>query len=472
MSAQPTFPPSLANAASPTEPARARRRLPWRWIALAVAAAILVWVWASSQRPQVQYQTQPISMGTVVASVAATGTVNAVVQVDVGSQVSGNIQSLYADFNSRVKKGQLVAQIDPSIFQAQVNQAKAALGVTQAAVANARAGLVKAQADVSSAQATVKNQQANLAHSQAAALNAQGQLNRRIPLYQQGIISAEDFATAQATFQEAVADRDAAQAQLDAGQHALTAARAAAAVAATQVRSAEASAAQSAATLAQAQLNLDHTRILAPVDGIVVNRLMNVGQTVAASFQVPAIFTIAQDLTKMQVDTNVDEADVGQVKVGQEAPFTVDAFPATTFHGVVAQVREAPTNVQNVVTYDAVVTVNNPELKLFPGMTANVRIITARAADVLRIPNAALRFTPSASPQARNRPAPPAQKPKLAPDGSATVYVLSGNNGLHPVAVKPGISDGQFTVLESGDLREGERVVVAATAPAANRNVP
>jgi HlyD family secretion protein len=243
-------------------------------------------------------------------------------------------------------------------------------------------------------------------------------------------------------------------------------------VARTQLSSAEAQVKQSAASLAQAQLDLDHTFIVAPVDGTVVSRNVDVGQTVAASLQAPTIFLIAQDLTKMQVDTNVSEADVGRVKVGQVATFTVDAYPGQIFRGRVSQIREAPINVQNVITYDVVIAVSNPDLKLFPGMTANVKILIDRHDNVLRVPNMALRFRPVEAAVAQTGG--PARRPgRRGPAGDPPLWVLGENDKPRPVAVKYGLNDGAYTEISSGDLKEGDRVIEAsfskkdANAPAA-----
>jgi len=247
-------------------------------------------------------------------------------------------------------------------------------------------------------------------------------------------------------------------AQLDAANHQVQSAQATYQLAKTQLASAQAQVAQAQASLAQSQLDLDHTKIIAPVDGTVIARQMDVGQTVAASFQAPTIFQIAQDLTKMQVDTNVDEADVGQVKMGQPARFTVDAYPGTTFQGAVTQIREAPINVQNVITYDVVVGVPNPDLKLFPGMTANVKILTNEAQDALKIPNAALRFRPA------DLPAPTsvhAAGRKQRADGT-TVWVLGQDGKPRPVNVTLGISDGLYTAVSAGDLKPGDKVITAS----------
>jgi len=214
------------------------------------------------------------------------------------------------------------------------------------------------------------------------------------------------------------------------------------------------------AALNQARINLNHTRIIAPVDGTVVSRNMDVGQTVAASFQAPTIFLIAQDLTKMQVDTNVAESDVGRLKLGQTATFAVDAYPGVTFPGRVIQIREAPINVQNVITYDAVIEANNPDLKLFPGMTANVTISTQRSEHALKVPNAALRFKPSDSLlESLVRGARPAA------GNWAVAYIAASNSKVRPVPVKVGITDGNYTEIETGELQEGQQVIVGMVSP-------
>ncbi|HYL75879.1 MAG TPA: efflux RND transporter periplasmic adaptor subunit [Bryobacteraceae bacterium] len=416
---------------------------------------------------QALYQTATIDKGTVRASISATGSCNAVVTVQVGSQVSGNIKALYADFNTKVKKGQLVAEIDPQVFQARVDQTKASLDSANASVVSARAQEAKAEADISSARAAAANQNAAISKAKAAAQDASRKLAARKSLFQQGIISKEDMDTAQSTYDQAVAEQQAAAAQLDAANHQIQAAQATSDVAKTQLSSAQSQVKQAQASLEQAQLDLDHTRIIAPVDGTVIARHMDVGQTVAASFQAPTIFEVAQDLTKMQVDTNVDEADVGQVKLNQPVKFTVDAYPGTTFPGSVTQIRQAPINVQNVITYDIVVAVSNPDLKLFPGMTANVKILTNQVDDVIKIPNAALRFKPAdVKPETTVRAAGRRQ------DAGASVWILGTDGKPQQVKVKLGITDGFFTAVESGDLKQGEQVITGSLVKNASTPAP
>jgi HlyD family secretion protein len=383
--------------------------------AAATAAGLCGWaILHGHGRPD--FRTAQVTRGAIDATISATGTCNAVVSVQVGSQVSGNIKALYADFNTKVKKGQLVALIDPEIFEARVNQAQANLDSAQASVLNYTAQIQKAAADISSAQANVQFAKQNVAKAKVAVIDSDSKLKRRLDLTNQGILSKEDQETAQATYDSNVAGQDAAQAQVRAAEDSLRAATAEQDVVKTQLSSAQAQVKQNQAALHQAMIDLEHTKILAPVDGTVVARRMDVGQTVAASFQAPTLFEIAQDLTKMQVDTNVDEADIGRVQVGHDASFTVDAYPGMNFRGKVVEIRKAPINVQNVITYDAVIAVSNPDLKLFPGMTANVKVLVDQRTSVLRVPNAALRFRPAtASTSNEQRPGGNAFRKQAAP---------------------------------------------------------
>jgi HlyD family secretion protein len=358
------------------------------------------------------YQTATITRGPITQAVTATGTLNPVVNVQVGSQVSGNIAKLFVDFNSQVKAGQVVAQIDPALFQATVTQAEGDLASVQAALELAKINATRTQdlfARKTSSQADLDQALANLHTAEANVKIKQGALDK-------------------------------------------------------------------------ARADLEHCTITSPIDGVVISRSVDVGQTVAASLQAPVIFAIANDLTKMQIDANVAEADVGVVKVDQNVDFTVDAFPMETFHGKVVQVRNAPITVQNVVTYDTVIGVSNPELKLKPGMTANVSIIVAQKEDVLQIKNAALRYRPpDAMPVATRKPGPTrARRPggggsNPQEGAQRTVYLLPSSAGRpQPRQIKTGISDGVVTEVVEG-LKEGDRVVTAqlgsataAPSPGAN----
>lgn len=442
----------------PPPPAKAARkfRLPkWTlWIALALAAFVGWRIWQSYTKSQVRFETVPLEFGSLQASVTATGNINPVVNVQVGSQVSGNIKALYADYNTKVTQGQLVALIDPQIFQAQVDQAKGAAASADAAIVTARAQVEKARSDLAGATANRDNLKSVLAKDKANAVNAQIQWQRSESLFKAGVVSQQDHDSARAAYEASQAQITADESQVMAAEHSIQSAQAQVNVALTQLNAAQAQARQAHAALAQAEINLAHTRIVAPVSGTVIARHFDVGQTVAATFQAPDIFDIAQDLTKMQVDTNVDESDVGSIRPGQAASFTVDAYPANVFHGTVTDVRKAPIVAQNVVTYDVVVAVSNPDLKLFPGMTANVTIVTERLDNVLKVPNSALRFRPSAD---------VLKKAGLAPSKPGTQLYVLRQGKLRAVPVSFGLSDGKFTALTSAaDLKAGDQVVTRA----------
>jgi HlyD family secretion protein len=428
-------------------------------IALAVGAEL----WRVHLANAIGYDTVPVERGTVQASVTASGTLNAVVDVQVGSQVSGNIKALYADYNTKVTKGQLVAEIDPKIFQTQVDQAVAAVASAHAGTLTAGAQVEKANADLLGAIANEKSVEAALAKDQASALNATNQYQRQEALSLRGIIAQSDLDLAKATMDAAQAQLAADRSQIDASKQTIQSAQAQVGVAQAQLSSARDQERQSQASLEQAKISLDRTRITAPVDGIVIARRMDVGQTVAASFAAPTIFEIAQDLTKMQLDTSVDESDIGNIAAGQPSTFTVGAYPDTTFRGQVAAVRKAPTSAQNVVTYDVVISVSNPDLKLFPGMTATARILTAKVDNSLKVPNAVLRNRPTAAMLTQlGLPA--------APSNAQQAYIVRAG-ALRAVSVTFGLSDGKYTAITSGDLQEGDQVVSRFTTAASTPTV-
>jgi HlyD family secretion protein len=411
-----------------------------------------------------QYRTATVEHGDINVSISATGTPNAVVTVQVGSQVSGSIQALYVDFNTKVTKGQLIARLDPAALQAKVDQGQATLDSARAGVAAGEAGVQKAQAGIQASNASVAAAAANVVKSRVAVQDAKVKADRRVQLAKEGVLSKEDVDTAQATYATAAADQDAIVAQQRAAEDNVKVAKAELKVAKTQLSANQAQVKQFQAALRSTQIDLDHTYIKAPVDGVVVSRKVDVGQTVAASLATPTLFEIAQDLTKMQVDTNVSEADVGRVRVGQIGTFTVDAYPGQVFKGAVTEIRKAPINLQNVITYNVVIGVSNPDLKLFPGMTANVKILVNQRPNVLKVLNAALRYHPaSETPQpavtrkGRGKGAAPAQ----------AVWTMDEDNKQQRVTVTTGETDGTYTEITSGRLKDGDRVVVAALAKAA-----
>jgi HlyD family secretion protein len=432
--------------------------------ALCAVVGLVTWLLLRS-RSGIQYRTATVEHGDINVAISATGNPNAVVTVQVGSQVSGTILALYANFNTKVTKGELIARIDPAAFQAKVDQGQANLGAARAAVANAEAGVQRAQAGIQAANASVAAAVANVVKAKVATQDAKIKAGRRVQLAEHGVLSKEDVDTAQATYDTAAADQDAIAAQQRTAEDNVKVAQADLKVANTQLAANQSQVKQFEAALRSTQLDLDHTYIKAPVDGVVVARNVDVGQTVAASLATPTLFQIAQDLTKMQVDTNVSEADVGRVRVGQPGTFTVDAYPGQVFRGVVTEIRKAPINVQNVITYDAVIGVSNPDLKLFPGMTANVKILVDQRPNVLKVLNAALRYHPA------SETAPAAASGKGARKGAApeqAVWSLDGNNKQERVVVTTGGSDGTYTEVTSGSLKDGDRVVVAALAKTAS----
>ena len=433
-----------------------------------VAATAVVGVglgtWAVLGREAgIQYRTATVEHGDINVTISATGNPNAVVTVQVGTQVSGVVVALFADFNSKVTKGQLIARIDPAPFQAKVDQAQANLDAAQASVANAQAVIQQAMAGIQAANSSLAAAQANVLKAEAVAEDDKVKVDRRVIMVKQGADAKEDLETAQTTYKSAMADHDALVAQQHASEDSVKVAQAQLNVANSLLTANQAQVKQFTAALQSTQLDLDHTKITAPVDGVVVSRNVDVGQTVAASLAAPTLFLIAQDLTKMQVDTNVSEADVGRVGVNQPATFTVDAYPGQVFTGNVTSIRKAPINVQNVITYDAVIGVANLDLKLFPGMTANVKILVNQRPNVLRVSNAALRYHPA------SETAPAAGKNvRKGAAAEKAVWILDADNKPQRVVVSTGETDGTYTEVTQGALKDGDRVIVAALAKTAS----
>jgi HlyD family secretion protein len=448
-----------------------KRRLLWIVAIVVLAGAITggyLYTQGVGARPA--FRTAAVARGPLTSAVSATGTLNAVITVQVGSQVSGQIKELHADFNSQVKKDQVIARIDPDTFEAKVNQTKAQVDAARASVLNQQALVEKTRADLENTRAAFAAARAQTAKSQVAVVDTNRTLGRNRDLRQRGLIAQADEDTAQATYDSAVAQLEASKAQEQAQVSTVRAAEAQLRVAEAMLQNAVAQVAQNEAAQRQAQVDLDHTYIRAPVDGVVVGRTVDVGQTVAASLQAPTLFTIAQDLRNMQVDTNVDEADVGRVKVGQVTSFTVDSFPGRTFTGEVVQIRKAPLVVQNVVTYDVVVSAKNPDQRLLPGMTANVRIVIDQKEGVLQVPNAALRFRPpGVEATERERPARPSGpgggggRGGGAPAGR--VWVLGPDGKPAALSLQLGIGDGTYTEVARGELKEGQLVIVGVAVP-------
>jgi HlyD family secretion protein len=428
-----------------------------KWVILTtvivVVAACAAYLFGNKEKPQ--YYTSTVQRGDISDVVEATGTINAVTTVQVGSQVSGTIAQLFADFNSQVKKGQVIARIDPRLFEGTLLQAKADLE-------NAKANLAVATA--------------TLEKSKAALAQAKQDYERTAGLTKEGVMSEQQLEVSKANYDSAVAQVNASQAS---------------------VVQADAQVKQKTAAVNVAQTNLDYTVITAPIDGTVIARSVDVGQTVAASLQAPTLFTIAQDLTKMQVYTATDESDVGMIRPGQKVSFRVDAFPKDRFEGVVDQVRMNATTVQNVVTYNTIINFANPERKLFPGMTAYVSIPVAEAFNVMKIPNGALRYRPddaqailakygmgqgqgtgvtpnggASGVQTQKKPTGDPSSDKMPSSRevkteSVTVWKLRQDGTIEPVRLRIGITDRTVTEVKEvlkGTLKEGDQLVIGSSA--------
>ena len=396
-------------------------------VAAVLAAAIGAYWWRQRPPALPRFETVAIDTGTIVSKVTATGALSALITVQVGSQVSGRLKEINVDYNSVVKKGDLIARLDPELFLANVAQNKAQLMLAEA----------------------------TLAKDKVTAFDAERTFKRQQQLRDEKLNAQQDLDTAETTM---LADK-------------------------AQLLSDQANVAQAQANLQQAELNFEYSRIHAPISGVVILKAVDVGQTVAASFQAPTLFTIAQDLTHMQVDTNIAESDVGKLRDKMKATFTVDAYPSEVFTGTVRQIRNAAVTTQNVVTYDAVIDVENPDLKLRPGMTANITAVSEVKDDVLRVPNAALRFRPTAdmlgegggahhhaSEKTGDKAGDHADKGGKAGEpelpGMRTVYVLKDGRP-HAVRIRIGVTDGNFTEALEGPLHEGEQLVTATAGGAA-----
>lgn len=414
-------------------------------IILGVVATGLA-IWRTRGRAAVDYATVSVERGTISSTVTATGTLEAVRTVQVGSQVSGSIAKLYADFNSVVRTGQVIAQIDPAMYQAQVAQARANLESARAQLAEAKARLTNAQNNIATQRAGLIGANANLAALKAQRDDAKRQFERQESLAEEGIITPRDLDTMRANFLAAEARYNQAVAQVEQAKLAQDAASSGGIEQArAQVQQTEAQVKQMEAALRVAEVNLERTTIISPIDGIVISRAVDAGQTVAAQFQTPTLFTIARDLTKMQVIANIDQADIGSISGTNQVVFTVDAFQNQTFDGTIRQIRLNPQIAQNVVTYNVVIEVENRDLKLKPGLTANLILTTAEHTNILRVPNLALRFTP-----------PDTTAPKT---NGRVIWVQGADRKPQSRTITTGITDGFFTEVVSGDLKAGEAII-------------
>jgi HlyD family secretion protein len=450
------------------------------WLGLILIAAcggFAAWQLYATKTQKINYLFWTIERGDIVSQVQMTGTLAAVTTVAVGTQVSGTVAELYADYNSEVRKNQVLAKLDPALFQTQLDQAEASVKTSQAILNNDAAAIATAKA--------------NLEKSKVDVLNSARKYKMIKELFDEGLETKDDMDSAQATLDSSKASQTAVESQITAAQAAL--------------KADQARLDQALANLKNAQVNLDHCTILSPISGTVISRSVDKGQTVAASFSTPTMFTIGEDLTQMQVITNTDEADVGKLKPGMDATFTVDAYTGETFRGTIRQVRLASTTVQNVVTYNAVISVSNPDLRLKPGMTANVKITIEKVENVLKLQNAAIRFRPELSDTEmadafkragedkfysfyRNRSQSGTQTRTQAESSGANrngntsnadrsrqsstgtsnrgkrtpVWAVGEDKLLRPVVLKLGLTDGVQTQIVEGNLKEGDKIILSA----------
>lgn len=411
---------------------------------LLVVAIVTIGAVMKGRAKDIRYITMPVRRGSITAMVQSTGTINPLTTVPVGSFVSGTVQYIFADFNTRVHAGDVLAQLDPAVYEAQLT--------------TARGNLANAEANVQNIQANIAADEANVAKLKADMDYAQVNARRIADLAKQGVISADQNDQTQSNFAAAAASLAQAQAQVNQARAQLAQAKA-------QVESA-----QGAVKLAQT--NLGYTTIVSPVDGTVVARNITVGQSVAASLQAPQVFTIAQDLTRMQVYAATDESDTGQIHVGQPASFQVDAYPSETFHGRVSAIRLNAFTVQNVVTYNTIIDFENPEEKLLPGETAYITIPTGHASDVFMVANISLTFTPQLPPnQLRDlykKYNIPHQATVSHMGGMQVVWKLDPNKQLIPVAIKTGLTDYTNTEVLEGDLKQGDVLVTGEVVTGGN----
>ncbi len=414
------------------------------------------------------YLTAPVERGKVVTTVTATGTVKAVVTVEVGSQLSGQIDKLFVDFNDTVQSGQPIARLDQSVFLAKVQEAEAALQAAKTNVMVEQAAVERMRSMLAAAQARIKVLQAKTARADSAMAAAQRELDRTKTLRGTGVASERQLDQAQSARDAAAAGQR--EAEAESIVHAQEIITAAAEVKKTdaELSNAQAVVLEKEAELAQARVELERTVIRSPIDGVVIGRKIDRGQTVAASLKAPELFTIAQDLREMDVHARVDEADIGRIRVGQKASFKVDAFPGRQFAAHVTQIRRAPEVEKNVVTYTVVLSAPNPELLLLPGMTAVVDVVIDEIDNTLKLPNSALRYQPTAGKERGGSAAGAALAAAAAPAGTA-VWVLGDDGTPVPVPVGLGVSNATTTAIAGGELREGQRLVIGTVPDSDNR---
>ncbi len=413
------------------------------------------------ETPRINYRLEKVETGPIVNAVSASGTVKPFQSVAVTSQSAGQVTEVLVDFDSAVKAGQVLARLDPAVVVARLDQAQADLNVARSAVEITRGQLKRAESGIENAHASQLSAQADVQHAELTLVDAERDYKRKRELSVTGDAAKADTERAKTADDVANAALTAAKAHASAADAGATAAEADSEVAQAQLNNALATVVAREAAVHQVQLDLDHTLIRSPIDGIVIDRNIAVGQTVGASAQGPALFTIAEDLRRVQLHANVDEADIGRVAMQQAASFTFDSFPGQTFSGEVVAIRTMPQTQQTNVTYEVVISADNAERKLLPGMTANVRIIVSQRDNVLKVPNAALRFKPE-DPGSESA----ATAPASAEEGSsAQVWRLGPDGRPHAFPIQTGISDGVYTEVLGGGLAPGQEVIVGLAEP-------
>ena len=413
-------------------------------VGIVLLTALSFWALGRDRMTKSSFITAKVQRVSISSTISATGTLEALTTVQVGSQVSGQVAALFADYNAHVKKGQLLATLDPRPAASQVTTAKAHVAASAAQVHSAEADLLNQQAGVAQAEANVRIAEVALQSAKLAYERAQ-------QLEKNGLVSKNDFDTAKTNYDSADAKLQQAQAALQQAQTMIRARQA-------SIDAAKANVVASQADLERTQINMDMTKIYSPVDGVVISRNVDVGQTVAASLQAPVLFTIANDLTQMQVKASVDEADIGKLNQNANVRFTVDAYPNDLFRGRIAEIRLEPQTVQNVVTYSVIIGVSNPEMKLRPGMTANLTITVDSKSNVLAVPNTAFRFTPDSAAGASG-PTQAQAQPQGRRDGS-TIWILDESGQPQARTVHTGISDGSRTEIISDEIEEGMPIII------------
>ena len=438
------------------------------FIFLLLASAGFLFLASGAEKSVVSFRTAPVERGNLVTTITSTGTIEAVVTVEVGSQLSGQVEKLFVDFNDEVKKGQAIAQLDQESVKAVVREAKAALAIAEAGVRMQEAAIERARSSLAEAETRRRVLQARTESARITLEKAERDLSRAEGLKNKGTVAGSTLEDAQTERDTVAAGLRSAEAEQAVQEQEIAIARADLLGADARLANAQGAVAQKQAVLDQAEVQLERTVIRSPIDGVVIGRNVDRGQTVAASLEAPTLFTIAQDLRQMEVHAKIDEADIGRIRLGQRAVFTVDSYPRRSFTGTVTQVRKAPQAVRNVVVYTVLISTENPDLALLPGMTAVAQIIVDEVTDVLKVPNAALRFRP---PEGAAQASRAGNAGEAMQGNPAVVWIEEADGQLAPVRIGTGISGATATELLSGPLTEGQAVVVGHRSVSAGRTL-